>query len=96
MFGMHDISLQNHGTGVTHTNSVQKFGFRLNQINDGEDATKLSIAKDDWVQLKGGVPFQEYVSCGNEVVMCEVYTLEQTMDVKFTSDVSEEEGGKGR
>jgi hypothetical protein len=37
------------------------------------------------------VSFEEYVSFDNNVVMCEVKTLEQVMDEKFTSDVSEEE-----
>jgi hypothetical protein len=34
----------------------------LNQTDDGEDATELSIAKVDWGHLKAGVPLQEYVS----------------------------------
>jgi hypothetical protein len=52
---------------------------------------KLSIAEDNWGQLKVGISFQEYVFCDDDVVMCEVQTLEQMMDEKFTSDVSEEE-----
>jgi hypothetical protein len=44
-------------------------------------------------QLKAGISFQEYVSCGNDV-MCEVQTLEQMVDEKFRSDVSEGGGGK--
>jgi hypothetical protein len=49
-------------------------------------------------QLKAGISFQEYVSCDNDVVMCEVQTLEQMVYEKFSSDVSEgeeEDGGKG-
>jgi hypothetical protein len=51
------------------------------------------MAKVDWGQPKAGVPLQEYVSCDDEV-MCEVQTLEQMMDAKFTSDMSD--GGEGR
>jgi hypothetical protein len=97
---MHNISLQNHGT-VIHTtivNCFQKCGFNLNQTSDGEDVTELRIAKNDWGKLKAGISFQEYVSCDDNVVRCEVQTLEQVMDEKFTSGVSEEEeevdGGK--
>jgi hypothetical protein len=80
-------------------NCFQKCGFNLNQTNDGEDVKELSIAENDWGKLKAGVSFQEYVSCDDNVVMCEVQTLEQMMDEKFTSGVSEEEeedddGGK--
>jgi hypothetical protein len=81
---------------ITHTiivNCFLKCGFTLNQTNDGEDATELSIAEDDWDQLKAGVSFQEYVSCD---VTCEVQTLEQIMGNSFTSDVCEEgEQGDG-
>jgi hypothetical protein len=80
-------------------NCFQKCGFNLNQTNDGEDVRELSIAKNNWGKLKAGVSFQEYVSCDDNVVKCEVQTLEQMMDEKFTSGVSEEEeeeddGGK--
>lgn len=58
--------------------------------------------KDEWGQVKPGVPFQKYVSCGGGGggVMCEVQTLEQTMDEKVTSDKLKEheeendDGGK--
>jgi hypothetical protein len=40
-----------------------------------DDAIKLAITKDDWDQLKVGVSFQEYLSCGNNNVMCMVQTL---------------------
>jgi hypothetical protein len=48
---MHNISLQNHTT-VSHiklVNCFHKYGFNLNQTNDGKDATELSTAEDDWV-----------------------------------------------
>jgi hypothetical protein len=64
---------------VTHTtivNCLQKCGFNLNQTNDGEDVRELSIAENDWGKLKAGVSFQEYVSCDDNVVGCEVQTLE--------------------
>jgi hypothetical protein len=83
---------------VTHTtivNCFQKCGFDLNQTNDGEDVRELSIAKNDWGKLKARVSFQEYVSCDDNVVRCEVQTLEQMMDEKFTSGVSEEEEDDG-
>jgi hypothetical protein len=41
--------------------------------------------------MKADVSFQEYVSCDNDVT-CEVQTLEQMMDEKLTSGMSEEEG----
>jgi hypothetical protein len=51
-------------------NCFQKCGFSLNQTSDGEDAAVLSIAEDDWGQLKAGVSFKApYVSCGNDVVI---------------------------
>jgi hypothetical protein len=75
---------------MTTVNCFQKCGFDDNQTDDGEDATELSIAKVDWGQLKAGVPLQEYVSCDKDDVMCEVHTLEQIMDEKFTSGMSEE------
>jgi hypothetical protein len=76
-------------------NCFQKCGFNLNQTNDGEDVRELSIAKNDWGKLKAGASFQKYVSCDDNV-RCEMQTLEQIMDEKFTSGVSEEEedGGK--
>jgi hypothetical protein len=79
---------------ITHTtivNCFQKCGFNLNQTNDGEDVRELSIAENDWGKLKAGVSFQEYVSCDDNVVRCEVQTLEQMLDENFTSGVSEEE-----
>jgi hypothetical protein len=60
-------------------NCFQKCGFNLNQTNDGEDVRELSIAKNDWGKLKAGVSFQEYVSCDDNVVRCEVQTLQQMM-----------------
>jgi hypothetical protein len=94
---MHYISLQNHGA-ITHTTTVnffQKCGFNLNQTNDGEDVTELSIGENDWGKLKAGVSFQEYVSCDYNVVRFEVQTIEQMMDEKFTSGVSEEKEDGG-
>jgi hypothetical protein len=86
---------------VTHTtivNCFQKCGFNLNQINDGEDVIELRISENDWGKLKAGASFQEYVFCDDNVVRCEVQTLEQMMDEKFTSGLYEEEeeddGGK--
>jgi len=40
--------------------------------------------------LKAGLSFQEYVSCDNDVVTCEVQTLEQMMGDEPTSGMSEE------
>jgi hypothetical protein len=60
-------------------NCFQKCGFNLNQTNDGEDVRELSIAKNDWGKLKAGISFQEYVSCDDNFVRCEVQTLEQMM-----------------
>jgi hypothetical protein len=34
----------------------------------------LSIAKDDWGQLKAGVLFEEYVYCDNDIT-CEVLRI---------------------
>jgi hypothetical protein len=79
---------------VTHTivvNCFQKYGFNLNQTNDAEDVTELSIAENEWGKLKAGVSFKEYVCCDDNVVRSEVQTLEQMMDEKFTSGVCEEE-----
>jgi hypothetical protein len=72
-------------THATIVNCFQKCGFNLNQTNDGEDVRKLSIAENDQGKLKAGASFQEYVSCDDNVVRCEVQTLEQMMDEKFTS-----------
>jgi hypothetical protein len=36
-------------------NCFQICGFYLNQTSDGEDATELGIAIDDWGQLKASV-----------------------------------------
>jgi hypothetical protein len=33
---------------------ILKCGFNLNSADDGEDATELSIARDDWIQHKAG------------------------------------------
>jgi hypothetical protein len=55
-------------------NCFQKCGFSLNKTSDGEDATELSIAKDDWGQLEAGISFKVYVSCDNDIVTCEVQT----------------------
>jgi hypothetical protein len=79
---------------MTIANCFQKCGFNLSQTNNGEGATDLSIAEDDWGQLKAGVSFQEHVSCDDYVVTREVQTLEQMMDEKFASDVSQEEEGR--
>jgi hypothetical protein len=72
-------------------NCFQKCEFNLNEINDVEDVRELSIAENDWGKLKAGASFQEYVSSDDNVVRCEVQTLEQMMDEKFTSGVPEEE-----
>lgn len=42
---------------VSMVNCFLKCGCILNQ-NKNEDATELSIAQDDWSQLKVGVSFQ--------------------------------------
>jgi hypothetical protein len=79
---------------VTHTkivNCFQKYGFNFNQTNDGEDVRELGTAENDWGKLKAGASFQEYVSCDDNVLRCEMHTLEQMMDEKFTSGVSVEE-----
>jgi hypothetical protein len=75
----------------TIVNCFQKCGYNLNQSSDNEDAAELSIAKDDWDELKTGVSFQEYVTCDNDAISHEVQTLGQMINEKFTSDVSEEE-----
>jgi hypothetical protein len=75
-------------------NCFQKCVFNLNQTNDGEDVRELSIAENDWGKLKAGISFQEYVSCDDNVVRCEVQTLEQMMDEEFTSGVSVEAEGE--
>jgi hypothetical protein len=76
--------------------------INLYLTSNDKDATDLSIGKDDWGQLKAGISFQKYASCDTGAVTCELQILEQLMDEKFTSDVSEEEerevdddGGKG-
>jgi len=49
-----------------------------------------------WLDLQElNVSFQEYVPCDSCVVICEVQTLEQKMDEKFTSDMCKEEEGRG-
>jgi hypothetical protein len=78
---------------VTHTtivNCFQKSGFNLNETDDGEDVRELRIAENGWGKLKAGVSFHKHVSCDDNVVRCEVQTLEQMMDEKFTSGVSKE------
>ena len=54
-----------------------------------------TLAKSDQEQFEAGVSFQEYVSCDNNVVTCEVQTLEQMMDEEPTSGMSEEERQEG-
>jgi hypothetical protein len=68
----HSIAESWHCHTYDHGDCFQKCGFNFNQSNDGEDATELSIAKDDWGQLKAGVSFQEYVSHDNNTVTSEV------------------------
>jgi hypothetical protein len=63
-------------THATIVNCFQKCGFNLNQTNDGEDVRELSVAENDWGKLKAGASFQEYVSCDDNVVRCEVQALE--------------------
>jgi len=41
------------------------------------------------------VLFQEYAPCDSCVVICEVQTLEQKMDEKFTSVICKEKEGRG-
>jgi hypothetical protein len=82
-------------THITIVNCFQKCRFNLNQTNDGEDVRELSRAENEWGKLKPHVSFQEYVSCDDNVVRCEVQTLEQMMDEKFTSGVSEEDDDDG-
>jgi hypothetical protein len=79
---------------TTVVNCFQKCGFSLNQISDGEDATGLSIIEDDCGQVKADVLYEEYIFCDNDIVMFEVQTLEQMMEEKYTSDVSEEVEGE--
>jgi hypothetical protein len=62
-------------TNTTRVNCFQKCVFNLNQINDGEDETELSIVKDDWGQVKAIVSFQDNLSNDNDV-KCKVHTLE--------------------
>lgn len=47
----------------------------LNESSGGEGIIELSIAKDDWGEMKAGVSFQEYVSC-DIIVTSEVQILE--------------------
>jgi len=55
-------------------------------MNDGEDETEVDMAKHDWDQLREGVSHGEYVLY-DDIIMCQVQTLDQIMDEKFTSDV---------
>jgi len=73
---MHYIPWQNHGA-ASHVTSVihfQKHGFNLNKTTDSGGSTELSIAKDDWAQLRTGASYEECVSCND--VMHKVQTLE--------------------
>jgi hypothetical protein len=54
---------------MTIVNCFHKCEFNLNQTNDGEDVTELSIHRDDWNQVKAGVSLQEYVSCDSDVTL---------------------------
>jgi hypothetical protein len=47
---------------MTVVNCCHKFEFNSNEIDDGEDATELSIHKDVWGQLEAGVQHEECVS----------------------------------
>jgi len=73
---MHYISWQNHSAAshMTRVNRFQKHGFNLNETNDGGSSTELSIAKDDWAQLRTGASYEERVSC-NDDNMHKVQTL---------------------
>jgi uncharacterized protein with PhoU and TrkA domain len=73
-------------------NCCQKCGYILNQNKD-EDATELSIAQDDLSELKVDVSFQGCVYSEKDSIWCEVQTLEELADVKFTSVASNEEEG---
>jgi hypothetical protein len=66
-------------------------------MNDGEEETEINMAKHDWGQLEEGVSHEEYVSCDTDIITCQVQTLEQIMDGKFTSDVfdDDDDGGGG-
>jgi hypothetical protein len=84
---------------VTHTTTVncfQKCGFNWYETNDSKNVTELSIPEDEWSQLKAGPSFQEYVSSANNVVTCELQTLQQMMDEMSTSELYEKELGRGR
>lgn len=70
---------------ITIVNCFQECGFNLYLTSNDEDATDLSIGEDDWGQLKAGTSFQEYASCDTGAITCELRTLEQAMDEKFTS-----------
>jgi hypothetical protein len=48
-------------THVSVVNCFQKCGWDLNETDDGEDATELTIARDDWDLLKAGLSFQKHV-----------------------------------
>jgi hypothetical protein len=66
---MHYIPQQNHGA-VSHMTSVNHFqihGFNLNEIKDSGVSTELSIAKDDWSQLRTGASYEECVSCNDDM-----------------------------
>ena len=77
---------------VSMVNFCQKCGYILNQNKD-EDATELSIAQDDWNELKVGVSFQGCVYSDQDAIWCEVQPFEELVDIKFTSVVSNEEEG---
>jgi len=73
---MHYTSWQNHSAAshMTRVNCFQKRGLNLNETNDSGGSTELSIAKDDWAQLRTGASYEEHVSC-NDDNMCKVQTL---------------------
>jgi len=73
-------------------NCCHKCGYILNQNKD-EDAAELNIAQGDWHELKVGVSFQGCVYSYKYAIWCEVQTLEEVVDVKFMSVVSNEEEG---
>jgi hypothetical protein len=75
-------------------NCFQKCGFNLNQSSGVEDAAELSIAEDDWGRLKAGALFDEYMSCDNNVVTCEVQTSEQVIGEKFMSEEEEDDADR--
>jgi len=51
-------------------------------MNDGEDETEADVAKHDWDQLREGVSHEECVLY-DDIITCQVQTLERIMDEKF-------------